>query len=260
MSIENLAKDQAKAAPAPSAAIPGAGLSGRTSQCSRIAAALVSESWLTRLALILIFALYVRAIGFAPVYDDNLITPWNSWRDVPKFFTHDIFGYGGSAHSVYYRPLAMTWGFMLAHCTGGAPGWLHLGAILVHLAVVVLAYAFGRRLFGDWRLALLTAVLFGLHPSKVESVAWIGSSTVDGLAALFFFASLIAFLKWRETLSSRWMIASVALFAGAMFTKETMVFIPILIAVYLWLMPPAAGRVARILRTLAPNISIRHLR
>ena len=252
MARENLPKHPAEASPAPSMVGAGAGLSGKASRCSRMSAALVSENWLTRMALILIFALYARAIGFAPVYDDNVITPWDSWRDVPKFFTHDIFGYDTTAHSVYYRPLAVTWGFALVHCTGGAPGWLHLGAILVHVAVVVLAYAFGRRLFGDWRLALLTALLFGLHPSKVETVAWIGSSTVDGLAAVFFFASLIAFLKWRESAAGRWMGASVALFAGAMFTKETMVFIPILIAVYLWLMTPRAGRMARTVRTLLP--------
>jgi 4-amino-4-deoxy-L-arabinose transferase-like glycosyltransferase len=252
MSIENHQKDQAEADGEPFVMASAGALPGNASRRARVVAALRSESWLTRLALILIFALYFRAIGFAPVYDDNVISPWTSWHDVPKFFTHDIFGYDGSAHSVYYRPLAVTWGFTMAFCTGGAPGWLHLGAILLHLAVVVLAYVFGRHLFGDWRLALLTAVLFGLHPSKVESVAWIGSSTVDGLAAVFFFASLIAFLKWREGGAGRWMAASVALFACAMFTKETMVFIPILIAVYLWLMPPNAGRVTRILRTLAP--------
>ncbi len=62
-------------------------------------------------------------------------------------------------------------------------------------------------------------------------------------AAVFFFASLIAFLKWRESRQSRrrWLAASVALFAGAMFTKETMVFIPILIAAYLWLTTPRCG-------------------
>jgi 4-amino-4-deoxy-L-arabinose transferase-like glycosyltransferase len=252
MSIENHHKDQAKADGRACVMASAAASPGQPSRGARLANALLSESWLTRLAMILIFALYFRAIGFAPVYDDNVISPWTSWHDVPNFFTHDIFGYNGSAHSVYYRPLAMTWGFALSFCTGGAPGWLHLGAILLHLAVVVLAYFFGRHLFGDWRLALLTAVLFGLHPSKVESVAWIGSSTVDGLAAVFFFGSLIAFLKWRESGAGRWMVASVALFTGAMFTKETMVIIPILITVYLWLMPPNAGRVRRIVRTLAP--------
>jgi tetratricopeptide (TPR) repeat protein len=75
---------------------------------------------------------------------------------------------------------------------------------------------------------------------------------VDGLGAVFFFGSLIAFLKWRESAAARWLIASVFLFTGAMFTKETMVFVPILIAVYLWLTSSGAGRVSRILKILLP--------
>lgn len=209
--------------------------------------------WWIRASLTLLFALYVRAIGFAPVYDDNAIGDWVGWRDVPKFFTHDIFGSDGQAHSVYYRPLAVTWGFLVGAVTGGAPGWLHLSAIFLHLAVVALAFVFGCKLFSDVRLAGLTALLFGLHPSKVESVAWIGSSCVDGLGGVFFFGALIAFLQWRRngsarsgasesgsSKSARWWVASVALFAAAMFTKETMVGIPILMAAYLWLEP--AGR------------------
>jgi protein O-mannosyl-transferase len=236
------------------------------SRTSRIAAALCSERWWWRATLALLLALYVRAIGFAPVYDDNLISPWSAgWSDIPKFFTHDIFGTNTGAHSVYYRPLAMLWGFLWSTLTGGAPGWLHLSAILLHVAVVALAYELGRRLFGDSRLALLTALLFGLHPSKVESVAWIGSSNVDGLGGLFFFASLIAFLKWQEKShegdvnkrsAGSWWAASVALFAAAMFTKETMVCIPVLIAAWLWLtfpkMTSLASRMAQTLRALLP--------
>jgi tetratricopeptide (TPR) repeat protein len=214
--------------------------------------AMLTERWLIRLAALLLMGLYLRAVGFAPVYDDNVINPWDSWSDLPKFFTHDIFGTDGTAHSVYYRPLAMTWGFLILKFSGGAPGWFHLSAILLHLTVVALAYVFGRQLFRDDRLAMLTALLFGLHPSKVESVAWIGSSCVDGLGAVFFFGSLIMFLKWSESKSGRFLSASVLLFACAMFTKETMVFVPILIAVYLWLTLPHAGRVSRILRTLLP--------
>jgi tetratricopeptide (TPR) repeat protein len=259
MSIQDSPSNQAKAGAAIHAAEPGvcAGdasghLSGTASRWSRIASALLSERGLIRMAVLLVFGLYVRAIAFAPVYDDNIITPWTSLRDVPRFFTHDIFGFDGSAHSVYYRPVAETWGLLVSLATGGAPGWLHLSAIFLHVAVVILAYVFGRHLFADERLALLTAVLFGLHPSKVESVVWIGSSCVDGLGAVFFFASLIAFFKWREGRSVAWQAGSVFLFAAAMFTKETMVFIPILIAAYLWLMTPAAGRISRVLRILLP--------
>ena len=210
-------------------------VSSSASRCPRISATLLSERWLVRMSLALIFALYVRAVGFAPVYDDNNIGWSGGWRDVPKFFTSDIFGSSGTAHSVYYRPVSMTWGLLVGTLTGGAPGWAHLVAILMHLIVVVLAYVFGRHLLRDERLALLSALLFGLHPSKVESVAWIGSSMVDGLGGILFFASLIAFLKWHESGKGRWLAGSVAWFAAAMLTKETMVAIPILISVYMLL-------------------------
>jgi len=222
------------------------------SRWSRIVETLLSERWLLRIALILLFGLYLRSVGFAPVYDDNTIGEWGKLSDIPKFFAHDIFGSDGTAHSVYYRPLNLTFIFLWSYITGGAPGWLHLGAVLLHLGVVVLAYLFGRHLFHDYRMALLTAVLFGLHPSKVESVAWIGSAFVEGVGAIFFFSSLIAFLKWRESDSGRWLAGSVFLFACAMFTKETMLVIPMLIAVYLWLNTPAEGRILRTLRTLLP--------
>ncbi len=253
MSIEKLSAEPTEACAAPGAVKRSTGVyAPDVSRWSRISATLLTWRWLGLVALPLVFGLYVRAVGFAPVYDDNVSSSWNSLRDVPKFFTHDIFGSDGAAHSVYYRPLAMTWGLLVGLVSGGTTGWMHLSAILLHLAVMVLAYVFGRHLFGDERLAMLTAVLFGLHPSKVESVAWIGSSCVDGLGAVFFFASLIAFFKWRESAAAGWLAASIALFAGAMFTKETMVFVPMLIAVYLWLNTPRAGRIARISRTLAP--------
>jgi 4-amino-4-deoxy-L-arabinose transferase-like glycosyltransferase len=219
---------------------------------ARVAHSLLTERGLLWMAALLLLGLYVRSIGFAPVYDDNVIGEWGKLSDIPKFFLHDIFGSDGTAHSVYYRPLAVTYGFLMSYVTGGAPGWLHLGAVLLHLAVVLLAYRFGRQLFHDERLALLTAVLFGLHPSKVESVAWIGSSCVDGLGAVFFFASLIAFLEWQERKSAGWWAGSVALFACAMLTKETMVFIPLLIAVYFLLMTPRAGRIMRTVWALWP--------
>jgi tetratricopeptide (TPR) repeat protein len=234
--LESLTDAQGKAR------TPDAAISAKASRWQQIAGTLLSESWLMRMSLALIFALYVRAVGFAPVYDDNIIGWSGGWSDVPKFFTSDIFGSSGTAHSVYYRPLSMTWGLLVGYCTGGAPGWLHLVAILMHLTVVILAYVLGRHLLRDERLALLSALLFGLHPSKVESVAWIGSSMVDGFGGILFFATLIAFLKWCESGKRCWMVASVALFAAAMFTKETMVAIPILIATYLLLTPDAGTR------------------
>lgn len=232
----------------------------------RITRALFTEYWLLRLSALLLFGLYVRAIMFAPVYDDNLVSPPVTFRDIPMYFTHDLFGLDGAAQSAYYRPLAQVYGLLLSYITGGAPGWLHLAAIFLHLAVFFLAYRFGRHLFGDYRLALLTALLFALHPTKVESVAWIGSSSVDGLGGVFFFASLIMIARWRKKQSALWLAGSVAMCTCALFIKETMVCIPPLIAVYLWITMPREGRIVRLVKTMLPYalvsvvyLAIRHV-
>jgi tetratricopeptide (TPR) repeat protein len=211
------------------------------------------DRWLLYAALLLIFLLYVRVIGFAPVYDDNLIGEWGKLSDIPSFFTHDIFGSDGVAHSVYYRPLPLTYGLLLGYCTQGLPGGSHLAAIFLLLIAFWLAYRLGCRLFQDEKFALLAALLFALHPSKVESTAWIGSSLVDGLSGIFFLASLLAFMNsTAETRWLRWRAASVFLFACAVFSKETMVVLPAILAVQLWTASPRAGRMIRVLKALLP--------
>jgi hypothetical protein len=224
--------------------------------------ALADERWWLRIAFFAVLLLYVRAVDFSPVYDDNIIGEGGTgtWRDIPRFFAHDLFGGDGQAHSVYYRPLSQAYGFIVCKLTGGAPGWQHLSAILLHLAVMGLAYLAGRRLFGDGRFALLTAVLFALHPSKVESVAWIGSSYVDGLSGALFFATVIAFLRWHQSGARVWLAVSIGLYGCALLTKETMLVLPALFASYLLLKPPVRwplrvslaqeDLVRRVLRTL----------
>ena len=261
MSIQS-SEDQAEIRVAACVGEHGAPASG----WQRITRALFTEYWLVRLSALLLFGLYVRVILFAPVYDDNLIAPPLKFSDIPMYFTHDIFGLDGAAQSAYYRPLAQVYGFLLSYITGGAPGWLHMGAIFLHIAVFFLAYRFGRHLFGDSRLALLTALLFALHPTKVESVAWIGSSSVDGLGGVFFFATLIMIARWREKQSGWRLAASVGLYTCALFIKETMVCIPPLIAVYLWITSPREGRIVRLVKTMLPYavvsvvyLAIRHV-
>ena len=223
---------------------------------SRLAELLASHSWRMRAAIFLLLALYARTIGFAPVYDDNVIGEPLGLRDIPRLFTQDIFAVNGVAHSVYYRPLAVTYSLLVSDFTGATPGFLHLSAILLQVGVFLLAYLLGCRLFGDKRMALLAALLAALHPTKVESVAWIGSSSVDALSAIFFFAALLTFVIWREREKLGWQAASVALFACALLTKETMIAILPLMAVYLWIALPPPRRIRRSFVALIPFATV----
>jgi hypothetical protein len=207
-----------------------------------------------RLSLLLLTALYLRTISYGFVYDDLgiVFTQWKGWKAIGPLFLHDIFATAQGAGSSYYRPLASVWVLVLFHWTGGRPGWYHLAAVVIHLIAFCLAYVFGRYLFRSEWMALLTALLFCLHPSKVEAVAWIGSAGCDGMGAIFFFASLICYLKWHEAGGKGWLTGTVALYAGCVFTKETLAVLPGLVAAHLWFAENAKSRVRKALFLMVP--------
>lgn len=207
-----------------------------------------------RLSFLLLTALYLRTISYGFVYDDLAIVflQWKGWRALGSLFVHDIFATAQGAGSSYYRPLTSVWALVLFHWTGGRSGWFHLVALFIHLFVFYLAYLFGRYLFRSEWMALLTALLFCLHPSKVEAVAWIGSSGCDGMGAVFFFASLICYFKWREARGSGWLIGSVVLYAGCVFTKETLAVLPGLVAVHFWFTERPENRLRKSVLLMVP--------
>lgn len=207
-----------------------------------------------RLGFLLLTALYLRTISYGFVYDDLGIVfiQWKGWKALGSLFFHDIFATAQGAGSSYYRPLASLWAVVLFHWTGGRTGWFHLVAVVTHLFVFYLAYLLGRYLFRSEWMALLTALLFCLHPSKVEAVAWIGSSGCDGMGAIFFFASLICYFKWREVRVTGWLIGSVVFYAGCVFTKETLAVLPGLVAAHFWFTASEKNRVRKSLFLMVP--------
>jgi len=207
-----------------------------------------------RLSLIFLAALYIRTIAYGFVYDDLgiIFVQWKGWKALGPLFLHDIFASPQGAGSSYYRPLSSAWGIIFHHWTGGTPGWFHLEAVAIHLVVFYLAYVLGKYLFRSEWMALLTALLFALHPSKVEAVAWIGSSGCDGLGGIFFFTSLICYFKWRESPSTAWLAGSVVLYAACLFTKETLAVLPGLVALHFWLTVDARARVRKTFFLLLP--------
>jgi tetratricopeptide (TPR) repeat protein len=94
--------------------------------------------------------------------------------------------------------------------------------------------------------ALITGLLFGLHPLRVESVAWV-SERKDLLCALFFLLSIMAYLlrfrkgeegagRGREAgwWSSRWHHLSLVLFVLALFSKPMAVTLPAVLLLLDW--------------------------
>jgi tetratricopeptide (TPR) repeat protein len=78
-----------------------------------------------------------------------------------------------------------------------SPFWYHLVNVLIHGANAGLVYLLIHSLISRRGVSLITAVLFALHPLHVESVAWV-TERKDVLYSLFFFASLISYVRYAS--------------------------------------------------------------
>jgi tetratricopeptide (TPR) repeat protein len=72
--------------------------------------------------------------------------------------------------------------------------------------------------------AAATALLFGIHPLHVESVAWV-SERKDVLYAFFFLLSLIAYLRYIRIKKAAWYVAALFLFLLSLLSKGQAVFL-----------------------------------
>ncbi len=103
--------------------------------------------------------------------------------------------------------------------------------------------------------AAVGALLFAVHPLRVEPVAWV-SGRKDLLCAFFLLPSFGAYLRWKDQRSVRWFVASLVLFALGLLSKPMAAPFPlVLVLVDVFLMRNDVGRknsAAQILKDKIP--------
>jgi tetratricopeptide (TPR) repeat protein len=120
---------------------------------------------------------------------------------------------------------------------GASPAVVHTTNVVLHIAVAVALLFLLLRLGLSGRAAFLAALLFGLHPVHVESVAWI-TERKDVLFGLFYVLALYHY--WGYLQSSRRSAYGWALFFGVLsiLAKPMAVSLPWILFLMDWL----AGR------------------
>src|SRR5581483_8137450 len=78
---------------------------------------------------------------------------------------------------------------------------------------------------------LIAALLFGLHPIHLETVAWI-SGVTDSLMALLLIPAFITYMHFREGGVARWIAACLVLYALALLSKDTAIVLPAFVIAY----------------------------
>lgn len=87
------------------------------------------------------------------------------------------------------------------HFWGMKPFIFHLNNLILHIINTLLVMALARRLGLTITAAFVTALIFGVHPVKVESVAWV-TERKDVLYALFYILALHQYWSFLKKKSS----------------------------------------------------------
>lgn len=209
---------------------------------------LVSEAGLDKkipaaaagIVFIITFMVFSRAIfcGFVNL-DDPIFVQNNPFI---RSFNADFFKFAFSSATLdIWMPL--TW-FSFAvdyHLWGLNPAGFHLINILLHSANSALVFFIATHLFSAGRdgsttgaiagrqliLPLLAALVWGLHPLRVESVAWVTErkDVLNGFFALF---ALLFYLHYADKGKGRDYGFSLLFFALSLMSKPVSVVLPVI--------------------------------
>jgi tetratricopeptide (TPR) repeat protein len=98
--------------------------------------------------------------------------------------------------------------------------------ILFHLLAVVFVFLIGRRLKLDTLPALLFALLFAIHPLRVESVTWV-TERKDVLFGSFYLIALYHYIKHKQGGSRLSLILTLLFFKLSLLSKIQAVILPV---------------------------------
>lgn len=133
-----------------------------------------------------------------------------------------------------WHPLTLLSHMLDCELFGMDPLGHHLTSLLLHAASVVLLFEALRRMTAStWRSAAVAA-LFALHPTHVESVAWIAERK-DVLSGFFWMLTLLAWERYvRQPSPKRYAAVALALAAGLL-SKPMVVTLPfVLLLLDVW--------------------------
>ena len=155
--------------------------------------------------LALTFVIFAGALNYAPL--ENL-DDWAYVTENPNlgFSAVQLKALVTEPVLDLYTPLPMLTYLADYACGGVSPFAYHLQNLLWHLCAVWLAWLLLRELGLRRESALLAALIFAVHPQRVESVVWI-SERKDVMCTVFVLMSLVLHLQARRH-GARFSIAS----------------------------------------------------
>lgn len=181
--------------------------------------------WIIPLAAVCILV-FLNSLSGEFVYDDLRVVLRNPLIQDNKLIwsalTSDAWAFKGGgtmAASNYWRPTFTAWHILNFRLFGSNPlGW-HIASLFLHFCICILAYALLRRWAFSSMLAAAIVLIFAVHPTRVEVVAWVSGSP-DLLFALSFLGSLWFVQSYAAKKNLIYLIPSLVLYGIALGSKE----------------------------------------
>jgi len=169
------------------------------------------------------------AVGAGYTWDDDIWTHDNHLN----FTSGGLLEIWTSSDQPDYWPLTRTVFWIGWQCWENNPTYYHAVNIILHALAVVFLWRVLRRLNLGEPGAYLSALIFGIHPVTVESVAWI-SECKNGLSMIFFLWAILAYVQFDDDSRPRRYLLALLAAAGALLAKTAVVMLPVLILLLLW--------------------------
>ncbi len=191
-----------------------------------------------RIAIILAVILAVVFISYLPVlkggflaWDDDVHILNNiSIRSLDNEHLRDIFT---TTVNKIYIPLTSLSFALEYHYFGYDPFVYHLDNLLLHLCVTAFVFILARQLGLSLAGAGAAALLFGVHPMRVESVAW-ATERKDVLYAVFYMAALLSYLRYLDKRNLFFLVLTTFLGGLSMLAKPMALSLPLILFLLDW--------------------------
>ncbi|MCH7534555.1 MAG: hypothetical protein IH948_02205, partial [Bacteroidetes bacterium] len=124
------------------------------------------------------------------IMENDLVKDLTASNVYKMFFEKDLKGRS-------YVPLSLVTWAIEYDIWQDDPAPYHRHNLILHLCNIALVFFFILFITSRVEISFITAVLFGIHPMHVESVAWI-TERKDVLYTFFYFSSLICYVKYLK--------------------------------------------------------------
>lgn len=187
-----------------------------------------------------ILVFFLVLVVTAVVFSGGMRLEWTNWDDdlyvyenpqVREAKIKDIFTQPADYNT--YNPLVISSFALEWKLVKDKPFLYHLNNIFLHLLCTALVLIFFRRLGLSIWWSGFAALLFGIHPMRVESVAWI-SERKDLLYSVFFLSALLAYLRYMTSEKNGYLLLTFLLFVLSLLSKIQAVTLPVIMILLDW--------------------------